>query len=102
MTAKSDPYASIRLIITPIDYVGNEDAYFNTWFTELIQPSEQLDSITINSIVEKVGNCKDNDSIIQILFNMVKSKIRYVDIEIGIGSFKPHDVNYIYDKIVGT
>ena len=101
LTAKVDPFASIRLIITPIDYIGKEDAYFNNWLTELVQPSEPLDSITINSILKTVGSCTDNDSTIQILFNMVKSKIRYVDIEIGIGRFKPHDVNYIYEKKQG-
>jgi len=101
LKAKPEPTASIRLIITPKDYIGKEEAFFNNWFEELVEPCTTLDSNTISNIVETVGNCNDQDSIIRILFNIVKNKIRYVDIQIGIGSFKPHDVNYIYEKKQG-
>ncbi len=98
---KYDPYPSVRLVVTPINFIDKEAEYFNSWMVDLVKSSEQMNPSTIAIIEESVGDMTNKDSITELLFDLVKSKIRYVDIEIGIGGFKPHDVNYILERKQG-
>lgn len=101
LTLKSDPFPSIRLIVTPKEYLGKEEQYLNEWITNLVAPSEKMNSQTKKTIDETIGDTKDRDSVIEILYNTVKSKIRYINIYTGLGGIQPHEVDYILTQKQG-
>ena len=101
LKAFPSPFPAIRYIITPLDFIDKEEAYFNDFLVKLVSPSEQMSPETTAIIEHAVGNINDHDSIIEVLYDMVKSKIRYIDIEIGIGGYQPHKVDYILEKKQG-
>jgi transglutaminase superfamily protein len=97
----SDPYPAIKVIITPKKYKGNEEDFFNDWFVKLVEKSEVVSPETEIFIKDNIGKNENSDTIIKLLFDMVTSKIRYIDIEIGIGSFRPHKLDYIIERKQG-
>lgn len=85
----------IRLIVVPIDKKGKEEIFFNNWYISSIDSVSQLNKKSKRIIDSLVLSCPKNDSIIYLFYNYVKSRFKYLDVEVGMGSFIPHDVNVV-------
>ncbi len=101
LSVKQDPYPSVRLIVTPKEFAGSENQFVNQWISNLIKPSENISPETAAIIDETIGETNDQDSIIQKVYNMVKNKIRYVNMYTGLGGYQPHEVDYIITQKQG-
>lgn len=84
----------VRLLITPEEYKGLEDTFFNKWFKNKIDEVNKLDNKTRAIIDDITIDCGNNeDSIIYNIANYAQQKIKYIDIMSGVGAFIPKDVN---------
>jgi hypothetical protein len=86
----------VKLIITPKEYKNRESAYFNDWILEKIKSVSILNQRTKCFIDSLTQGITGTDSIGITLFDFVRSKIKYINIEIGYGAFIPNDVNKIF------
>jgi hypothetical protein len=91
----------LKFIVVPEEYTNRPFAYLNHWYTDKVNNIEKCNEETLRVFDKEVGNLSDRDSIIDRVFNLVQDKIRYIDIEIGIGGFVPHDPNYILSNKQG-
>ena len=88
----------MRLLIIPNQHKGNGFSYLNGWCLDLIKSDSTLNEISILEI-EQILNKENITDTIKELFNYVKQKISYIDIENGIGAFKPRKANSVlYNK----
>jgi hypothetical protein len=85
----------VRLLIAPIQYRGAESAYFVRRLRTLYHQPLILNDQTKALIDSLTGICTIRDSIISHLLRFAATKIRYLDVEVGYGSFVPDDVNHV-------
>jgi hypothetical protein len=83
------------MIITPKEYRNREIVYFNNWIQEKIKPVSVLNQRSKHFIDSLTQGIVGTDNIAHALFDFVRSKIRYLNVEIGYGAFVPNDVNNI-------
>ncbi len=72
--------------------------YFNDWYRNLIQPQQQLGA-DLTSYLDQLKEQYGNDSsrkMIRAVFDFVKSKIRYIDFENGIGAVQPRPIQKVF------
>ncbi len=101
---KSDPLVAIgvyrnlrlpfmRAITVPDSYKGRESVYYNNWHLghtrELVIP----DSATRSAIDSITAGIEGEEAITDTLYNFIRKNFKYVDVEVGMGAFIPHDVN---------
>ena len=86
---------TVKLIVTPMKYKNRENAYFNDWLQEKIKAVSVINQHTKHLIDSLTQGINGTDSIAHTLFDFVRSKIKYLNVEIGYGAFIPHDVNKI-------
>ena len=98
---KLDRYPSLTTLILPASYRGEEDQYLNTWYNNLLVLLDDLSHESQQEIFDIVGNTKSQDSIIRILSNELKRSLKYLDVEVGMGSFRPSDPNETLYKLQG-
>ena len=85
----------MRALVVPSAYKGKEALYFNNWYLEQINAVTVLDSVTRSSIDQLTAGIHDDYAIMDTLYNVVRN-FKYVDIEVGMGAFVPHNVNLTY------
>ena len=94
-------YPYVRLLLTPANYKSREAEYFNSWYLERINTLPGLNDQN-KELIDKITKTHENqDSIILSVYNYARKKIKYVDVEIGLGGLIPHNVNYICKKLQG-
>lgn len=94
-------FCFINLIITPEEYKNKESLYFNNWFFDQITTNSNLNEKGKQIIDSVTRNYLIPDSIAKALFDYVRSNIKYIDIENGLGAFIPNDVNKIIETKQG-
>jgi hypothetical protein len=87
------PVCIIKLVITPKEFKDRETAFVNDWIAMKLKPETMLNSGTMHVIDSLTKGIENKDSIARVLFDFVRSKIKYINIEIGYGAFVPNDVN---------
>jgi hypothetical protein len=88
-------FCGMRMLITPVEFMGRETRYFNDWLIARIKPVTSLEAPAMKFADSITAGLSDKDSIARVLFDFVRKKIKYIDVEIGYGAFIPHDVNKI-------
>ncbi len=91
----------IRISVTPVEYCMKEHEYFNKWYLELCKGLSELNDESIKKIDLITHGKSSDDSILFYLFNYINSKVRYLDIEEGLGAYQPSDVNEVLNKLQG-
>jgi hypothetical protein len=92
---------SLTCLVLPESYKGREDQYLNTWYNQLIASLDTLSAQSQNQIFQLSQGISDEDAIISILSKELKRKIKYLDVEIGMGSLRPSNPNETWNKLQG-
>ncbi len=75
--------------------------FFNDWYYDLVQPMTKLNKTSLKIVESVVKEEKDDKTRIKAIYDFVKEKISYIDIENGIGAVQPRNVNDIFEKKKG-
>ena len=94
-------YPALLSMILPPSYKGKEDQYLNDWYTKLLNSQAGLTGDSREKIKAMVGLQTQEDSVISRLSAEFRKRIKYLDIETGIGSLKPHNPNETLYKLQG-
>jgi hypothetical protein len=89
------PARFIQLILVPEPYKSRPWNWLNDWFRNILKDHLPLDSQTEKAISSVCSTATEPDSIAKSIFDFVKSKISYVDVENGLGAFRPRDANTV-------
>jgi hypothetical protein len=91
----------IRTIVVPAAYKNREREYLNDWYLGNVETRRRLNSVTTDKIDELTGGLTDPGTIMNILYNYVRSNFKYVAIEIGMGAFIPTNANDVFSNKQG-
>lgn len=84
----------VRMIALPSDEAKNPWKYFNNWYTDLIRKQNNLSEEAFLQFDEQnIKNLKDYNNTAKVIFDYVKTKVSYIDIENGFGAYQPRDPN---------
>ncbi len=86
----------MRTIVVPAAFKYREKEYLNDWYLSKLETTRGLDSAATQKIDELTGGISDPMEILDILYNYVKSKFKYVAIELGMGAFIPSHTNEVF------
>jgi hypothetical protein len=96
----TDYSSGIRVIVVPTQTTNNWE-YFNDWFLK----KSILNSVITPTLAEETINLtqgvSNRDSIIHILFNFVRKRIKYIAVEDGLGAFIPRKPDSVLAKKEG-
>lgn len=96
------PHNYIRMIALPKKDASNPWAYYNKWYAALVQKQVKLNDKIFQTFDEAtVKGIVDYTKIPETVFDYVKSKISYIDIENGLGAYQPRDPNGVMLKKQG-
>jgi hypothetical protein len=90
-----------RIIVTQQQFAGYESIYFNRRLSAMYNNSLQLKDSSIMLIDSLTRNYADKDSVIAQLINFIRKKIKYLDMEVGYGSYIPDEVNKVLKERQG-
>ncbi|MGZ2371475.1 DUF3857 domain-containing protein [Ancylomarina sp. YFZ004] len=81
-------------------YKGSQETWadFGKWDNQLIKDRDNLPLETIEKVKELTANCKSVNEKIEILYQYMQSKTRYVGIQLGIGGWQPFPAETV-DKL---
>ena len=86
----------LRTIVVPEKYAGKEPEYLNDWYLSKAEPNNRLNEITKHSIDSLTAGISEPMELTEAIYNYIRNSFKYLDVEIGIGAFIPHDVNQTY------
>ena len=85
----------LRHLVVPKDKVGKEMSYFNHWYRSSIDSISQLNE-TSKQIIDSIANsnpaCTD---FVSLYFDYITKGFKYLDVQVGMGAYIPHNVNQI-------
>ncbi len=79
----------VRIIITPSQYTGRESEYFNDLLQSKYSGSQYLNDASKILIDSITRGCYSPDSMTAVLTSFIRKKIKYLDMEVGVGAFVP-------------
>ncbi|RAW03145.1 DUF3857 domain-containing transglutaminase family protein [Pseudochryseolinea flava] len=102
----SDPSDIIpRIMAAPTQfdfdgYAGSMESWnsFGKWIHSLNKERDVLPEATIAKVKELTANAKTKEEKIQILYEFMQNRTRYVSIQLGIGGFQPFEASVV-DKM---
>ena len=83
----------MRLLVVPNEYKNRETAYFNNWYLQHIKNLIIPDSLVRSKTDSLTSGLTDELSVVRKLYHYMKTNFKYVDMEVGMGAFIPHDIN---------
>jgi hypothetical protein len=86
----------MKTIVVPLTYAHKEKEYLNDWYLHKLETRRGLDSTTRQKIDELTMGISDPMKILDTLYNYVKTKFKYVAIEVGMGAFIPTHANEVF------
>jgi hypothetical protein len=92
---KSRKIPIMRISIVPQTYIGKEAQYFSTWFGTHTLDLFALDSAAVNTLESITSGLTSDSDIMKACYRYIKTNFKYIDIEVGMGAFIPHNVNEI-------
>jgi hypothetical protein len=85
----------VRLVITPIRFAGREKDYFGMKMQSMFSASGYIPD-SVRSLLDSIcGQNPDADSVIARTLGFVTKSIKYLDVEVGYGSFVPGDIGRV-------
>jgi len=90
-----------RIIITPSQYYGRESEYFNDCLQSKFSGSQHLNDTSKILIDSITRGCYSTDSLTTILSSFIRKKIKYLDIEVGMGAFVPDNPDNVLKERQG-
>ncbi len=91
----------IRLIVVPLSYRAKAWACLNNWFNGTMNENHGLNPASLQILDAVVKKASDPDTIASRIFNYVKTRTTYIDVENGLGAFRPRDENDVLLKRQG-
>lgn len=85
----------LRLIITPARFAGKEKDYFGMKMQSMISVSAGIPDSLRRMLDSICGQNPERDSITARALAFVAKKIKYLDVEVGYGSFVPADIGSV-------
>ena len=94
-------FGMVRLIITPEKFIDIELNYFNTRLKTMFKASGELNEKSRKTIDSLAGDTRSIDSVIDSLIIFIRKKVKYLDMEVGYGSFIPDNPNDVLNERQG-
>lgn len=91
----------MRTIVFPSDYGKSENCYLNDWYLSRVEKKRGLDSTVTRKIDDLTMGITDSMKIAELLYDYVRTKFKYVAIEMGMGAFIPNHVNDVFTNKQG-
>ena len=84
-------------------YRGNMESWkaFGLWYFNLSKDRDVLPEPALKEINKKIESSAEIQKKVEILYNYMQSKTRYVSIQLGIGKWQPFDASYVYQNGYG-
>jgi hypothetical protein len=104
VTAKPAVYTSedaypkfpvMRMIIVPKSFEKKETRYFTNWFMSRIEKITHLSEGSKKIIDSIATTSSSSGDTIACYYNFIRSRFKYLDVQVGLGAFIPRDVNTI-------
>jgi hypothetical protein len=88
-----------RLALAPVGFTAWRDV--STWYLDIAEPSMKGGSL-IRALSDSLTKGRENQrQKLQAIFEWVRDHVRYIAVEIGIGSYQPHDAEDVAAKRYG-
>lgn len=91
----------MRTIVFPSDYGKSENCYLNDWYLSRVEKRRGLESTVTRKIDDLTMGITDTMKIAEVLYDYVRTKFKYVAIEMGMGAFIPNHVNDVFTNKQG-
>lgn len=98
------PYVYTRAKTFVMDgYIGSLESWstFGEWVAELNKGRTELSEETVEELNNMVASCSSNEEKIQIIYEYLQSKTRYVSIQLGVGGWQTAPANEVDEKGYG-
>lgn len=90
-----DSLKSIKVLVHPIG--TNPEDYFSNWFNVKVDKLSKIEEVNVPKELLELKN-GSRELLAQAIFDFVKNKITYVDIENGINAIVPRDCAFVQNK----
>lgn len=82
---------------------GNSSTWkeFGKWYYDLGSDTRELPAGAKAEIDELIAGIDSEEEKVNILFNYLQEKSRYVSIQLGIGGWRPYSAEYVYENSYG-
>jgi hypothetical protein len=88
-----------RLAFSPVGIKSWQDVA--SWYYELIDPQIKPDKDIENHALTLTTGCKTDKEKLQNIYEWVRDNVRYIAVEIGIGSYQPNPAEKVLDNHYG-
>lgn len=84
-------------------YKGNMETWqsFGDWFNKLNAGRDVLPEATKQKLLTLVANCKTPQEKVEVIYDYLQNKTRYVSIQLGIGGWQPFEASFVDSKGYG-
>jgi len=89
------PPRAVRLIFVPIAYQARAWQWFNDWYRNALKDNPVLNAESKSKFNALLKGAIDPDTITSRIFDYVKKRITYLDVENGMGAFIPRNANLV-------
>lgn len=91
-----------KVILAPNEFeydgsVGNMKNWetFGQWVYKLLDGKEKLPEDTKREVTKLIANAKNDKEKVQLVYEYLQSKTRYISIQLGIGGYQPFSPEYV-------
>lgn len=88
----ADDLPNVRMLLIPKEETDKPWDYFATWYYNLIAPKTTLTEELKKELTTQLGTNVTPEAV----FNFVKERISYIDVENGLGAIQPRPVSDMY------
>ncbi len=92
----TEKFPFLRQIIVPANQANHEDRYFNDWYLANLDSLSVLNSSSRAIIDSLAINNQGRKDLVSLYYDYIRSRFKYLDIQIGMGAYIPRDVNTVF------
>jgi len=89
------PPNAVRLILVPQTYAHKPWQWLNDWYRNALKDNPALNTASKEKFDQLLQGTSDPDTIASRIFDYVKKRITYLDVENGMGAFIPRSANLV-------
>jgi len=93
---QTERFPFLRQIIVPANQANHEDRYFNDWYLANLDSLSVLNSSSRSIIDSLAINNQGRKDLVSLYYDYIRSRFKYLDIQIGMGAYIPRDVNTVF------
>jgi transglutaminase-like putative cysteine protease len=93
---QTERFPFLRQIIVPANLANNEDKYFNDWYLANLDSLSVLNSSSRAIVDSLATNNHGRKDLVSLYYDYIRSRFKYLDIQIGMGAYIPRDVNTVF------